>query len=439
MVEGKGYTNRSFSRRDLASLFSRLIRKPRFEGRRVLAILPDSTRSGPTDLFFRTCCRALLPSVAKLDFLIALGTHPAMEDEKLRGFLGITGRDSDILKKVGIFQHRWDAPDHLRHIGTIRKEEIARISDGLMAEAIPVTINRRVFDYDQLILIGPVFPHEVVGFSGGYKYLFPGISGPEFLHRFHWLGALITNPRINGTRDTPVREAINRAASFLKIPMTLVCCVVKEKRVHGLYAGDVEAWAAAAELSGRINIRYVPRTYHTVLSMAPAMYDDIWTAGKCMYKLEPVVTDGGTLIIYAPHIREISYTHGQQIQKVGYHTRDYFLRQMDRFRDVPGCIVAHSTHVRGIGTYRDGVEKPRINVVLATGIPEEKCRAINLGYRDPRTIRLRDYSGKEKQGILMVRDAGEVLFRLADGTVPDIDRLYEKEGERSHPQDRKTA
>jgi len=151
------------------------------------------------------------------------------------------------------------------------------------------------------------------------------------------------------------------------------------------------------------------------------MYEDIWTAGKCMYKLEPVVADGGTLIIYAPHVKEVSHTHGHEIEKVGYHTRDYFLKQKECFENVSGCILAHSTHVKGIGTFAGGKETPRVNVVLATGIPEETCRKINLGYMDYRTIDIGEY--KKRKNTLVVEKAGEVLYRLKDGKIPDIDKL----------------
>jgi hypothetical protein len=144
------------------------------------------------------------------------------------------------------------------------------------------------------------------------------------------------------------------------------------------------------------------------------MYDDLWTGGKCMYKMEPVVADGGELIIYAPHIEEVSVTHGATIRKIGYHVRDYFLKQMDRFGDVPGGVMAHSTHVKGIGTFENGVETPRVNVVLATRIPPEICREINLGYRDPDSIDVEQWKDREDEGILYVPKAGEMLYRLKD-------------------------
>jgi nickel-dependent lactate racemase len=147
--------------------------------------------------------------------------------------------------------------------------------------------------------------------------------------------------------------------------------------------------------------------------MPAEMYDDLWTAAKAMYKTEPVIADGGEVIIYAPHITEISYTHGKLIDQVGYHVRDYFVKQWERFQGVPGSILAHSTHVKGTGTYDagSGIETPRIQVTLATGIPEERCLRVNLGYRDYREIDPQQWANREHEGILLVPHAGEMLYR----------------------------
>ncbi|NLE57925.1 MAG: DUF2088 domain-containing protein, partial [Planctomycetes bacterium] len=265
------------------------------------------------------------------------------------------------------------------------------------------------------LICGPIFPHEVVGFSGGHKYLFPGIAAPQIINFTHWLGALITNPVINGTRNTPVRAAIEAAADMVPVERSLIGYVVEGHEARGAFAGPVrEAWQAATELSEQLQIVYQEKPYHTVLSCAPRMYDDIWTAGKCMYKLEPVVADGGTLIIYAPHIDEVSYSHGRVLDQVGYHVRDYFVKQWDRFKDFPWGVLAHSTHVKGVGRYEGGKESPRVNVVLATRIPEERCRRINLGYMDPDSINPADYAGREDEGVLYLPKAGEILYRLRD-------------------------
>lgn len=418
------YKDKFLSEKDLINLCQEALRKKDFQGKRVLIIIPDTTRTGPTGLFFKTICEELSKKAKKIDFIIALGTHPIMGEEKVNKHLRITFEERKTkYKNVNIFQHHWDRPDDFTCIGTISGKEIRKISKGLMGEEIPVYINKKIFDYDELVIIGPVFPHEAVGFSGGYKYLFPGVAGPRIIHKFHWLGALITNPKINGVKDTPVRKVIDKAASFIDIPITMLCFLIKGEKICGFYAGGRKAWSKACDLSSQVNIKYVDRSFHTVLSVAPEMYEDIWTAGKCMYKLEPVVEDGGTLIIYAPHIREISYTHGRYLEKVGYHTRDYFLKQMDKFKGISGAVLAHSTLVRGIGTYKNGKEVPRINVVLATSIPKEKCKKINLGYADPARINIKNYAEKEDKGILLVKKAGEVLYRLSSGKVPNIDEL----------------
>ena len=127
-----------------------------------------------------------------------------------------------------------------------------------------------------------------------------------------------------------------------------------------------------------------------------------------------MVADGGQVVIYAPHITEVSYTHGKLIDEIGYHCREYFTSQWERFRDYPGGILAHSTHVRGLGSYdaATGVERPRVSVTLATGIPEERCRRINLGYCDPASIRIDEWRDREDEGVLLIPRAGEILYRL---------------------------
>jgi nickel-dependent lactate racemase len=226
---------------------------------------------------------------------------------------------------------------------------------------------------------------------------------------------VITNPKIIGTKHTPVRATLDAAFDMLGMETCALCMVVKGVDLCGLYFGAVrDAWSAAADLSDKVHITYSDRAYDSVLSRAPEMYDDLWTGGKCMYKMEPVVADGGELIIYAPHITEISYSHGDVIRQVGYHTRDYFLADWGRFKDFPWGVLAHSTHVRGIGTMEGGVEKPRVQVTLATGIPEDVCRQVNLGYRDPADIDVARWQGREDEGRLYVPKAGEMLYKLKD-------------------------
>jgi nickel-dependent lactate racemase len=402
---------------EVAGVVSRACPEKVYRDRRVLCIVPDGTRTAPVGLLFQALHRQIGGVTRAFDVMVALGTHQPMNEAAICQRLEITAdQRRSTYGQVRFFNHEWNNPAALQRVGVITADEIRALTGGLFALDVPVEINRRVFDYDQVIILGPVFPHEVVGFSGGNKYLFPGVSGPEVLNFFHWLGAVVTNPRVIGHKWTPVRRVVDKAASLVRVDKLCFCMVVTpRKELAGLFAGTPEgAWDAASELSRQVHVVFKDRPFHTILSCAPPMYDELWTGGKCMYKLEPVLADGGELIIYAPHITEVCASHGKTLLEVGYHCRDYFLKQWDRFKHHPWGVLAHSCHVYGQGTFENGVETPRARVTLATGLPPEVCRRINLGYRDPKTIRQEDFANREAEGVLLVPKAGEMLYRLKD-------------------------
>lgn len=385
------------------------------EGKRVLVIIPDSTRSAPIPLMFKVLYEQLAGHVKRLDYLIALGTHQPMSDAAIDTLVGVSKDERvEAYSKSHVFNHHWDDPSQLTTIGTISEGEMHTLTGGLVARETPIAINKLIFDYDQLFICGPVFPHEVAGFSGGAKYLFPGIAGQAIIDSSHWLGALSTSMDTIGVMDTPVRRMLHRAAEFVDKPITCFKMVVTNNDLHGLYVGDIySAWQEAAKLSAQLHIHYLATPFKRVLSMPASKYDDLWTAAKAMYKTEPAIADGGEVIIYAPHLSEVSVTHGALIKQVGYHVRDYFTKQWEQFRDMPWTILAHSTHVKGKGTFEEGIETPRIQVTLATGIPKDVCDAINLGYRDYRELDPERWREREHEGTLLVENAGEQLYRLA--------------------------
>jgi nickel-dependent lactate racemase len=416
MTIGKGYRDRFLSEAETRSIMAEALEAADLTDKRVLILIPDGTRTAPMPMMFRLFRELLAGRVAALDYLVALGTHQPMDDAALSQLVGQPVVDGKV-GETRIFNHHWDRPDTFVTLGTIPAARIEEISQGRLSMEVPVRLNRLILDYDFIFICGPTFPHEVVGFSGGNKYFFPGISGPEVINFSHWLGALITSYEIIGTPYTPVREVIDQAAAFIKRPKLCFSMVVMSDADHtprlaGLYIGTPqEAYAAAADLSSRLHIVWVDQPFQRVLSVMPHMYDDIWTAAKGMYKMEPAIAAGGEVIIYAPHIDEISYTHGRIIDEVGYHVRDYFVKQWDQFKGYPWGVLAHSTHLRGIGSYENGVERPRIQVTLATGIPRERCERVNLGYLDPDKVAIDDWKGRLDEGILLVPKAGEMLYR----------------------------
>lgn len=386
------------------------------DDKRVCLVVPDRTRTCPLPLIMNAFRDALACRAKEVTVLIALGTHQGHDEEQLASHLGYApGGSEDVYPGWQILNHESWLPETFVSLGAISAARVAELTDGRLTDAgCEVRINRHVAEADIAIVVGPVFPHEVVGFSGGNKYFFPGVSGPELIDLSHWVGALITSAEMIGTRGvTPVRALINEACTLIPTERLALCLVVESgsDTLHAAAFGSPEdAWAAAADISAETHVTYLDRTYPRVLSIMPSKYEDIWTAAKGFYKLEPIVADGGELIIYAPHITEVSVMH-PHIAEIGYHNRDYFLGQWDRFSGQPWGDLAHSTHLRGQGTW-DPVhgERNRVTVTLATGIPEDVVRSVSLSYRDPATL---DRAAYEADPDTFVEPhAGEVLYRL---------------------------
>jgi nickel-dependent lactate racemase len=385
------------------------------DGRSVCVLVPDATRSCPLPLLLSAVHGALHGRVTRLTVLVALGTHAELSEPTLAAHLGYQpGASAETYPSMTVLTHNWWDPAAFADVGTIASDRIAELSNGMLRHTANVRINRAVVEHDVTLIIGPVFPHEVVGFSGGNKYLFPGVSGRELIDLSHWLGALITSADMIGTRGiTPVRALINEAASMVPGERLAFCVVTKSRTqdLHSIAFGDpATAWEAAADVSAESHIRYLHSPVRRVLSLIPIKYDDMWTGAKGFYKVEPIVADGGQVVIYAPHIREISAMH-PQVAQIGYHCRDYFVKRWDKFSSMHWGDLAHSTHLRGAGTYDEiHGERDRVTVTLATGIPEDVTRSVNLDYLDPAQVDPTKWAADPDT--LVVPDAGEDLYRL---------------------------
>lgn len=389
----------------------------KFTGQKVLVLIPDHTRSLPLPALFRMVVDVLHDG-RELNVMVALGTHPGYSEEGLNRLVGITAEErATTFRHVGLLNHAWDHPAALTSLGVLEQDEVRQLAGPywhpLLPDRVDIRVNKAVLEHDHIVIVGPTFPHEVVGFSGGAKYFFPGICGPDVINATHWLGALATVVGTIGIKNTPVRAMIHAAASRLKTPSTLVALIVEDHDLAGVLIGDLyETWSAAADVSARRHILWFDKPFTRVLSRCPPMYDELWTAGKCMYKIEPVVAVGGEVIIYAPHLEVVSHVHGRYIYEVGYHILPYFLNDWERFKHVPLGVLAHSTHVRGSGVMENGIEKPNVKLILASKIPPEDCARLNLGYMDPARINPADWQDREDEGILYVPKAGERLYKV---------------------------
>jgi nickel-dependent lactate racemase len=389
----------------------------RFEGQKVLVLIPDHTRSVPLPFLFRSLVE-IMQSAKQMDCMVALGTHPPLSEQRLEQLVGISAQERRTkYANIGLRNYAWDDPGALISLGRLEQDQIKQIAGPTWHKSLPdrvdIRLNKAALEYDVILILGPTFPHEVAGFSGGAKYLFPGISGAEMINATHWLGALAGVVGTIGIKDTPVRAMIHAAAEKLPTPVTLIAMTVEGSDLSGVFIGDcLSAWSAAADLSAQRHICWCGKPFQRVLSCVPRMYDELWTAAKAMYKLEPVVAVGGEVVIYAPHLDAVSRVHGKYIFKTGYHILPYFLENWERFRNIPLAVLAHCTHLRGAGVMEGGSEKPNVRVTLASKISAAECARLNLGYTDPAGINLAEWQNRVDGGILFVPKAGEILYRL---------------------------
>lgn len=394
--------------------------KKDINGKNVVIVIPDGTRSGPHGLMIQSVYDAIADRAASIKILIALGTHAAMEEPAIEKLLGVgSGEITTRFPKAEVLNHDWQNPEAIVSLGTVPAEEIARLTQGLLTDrAMDVQINKLVAEADVNLVVGPIFPHEVVGMSGGNKYFFPGCSVHDVIDISHWVGALITASDIIGTLGiTPVRQLVNTASDMIegeKLAVTYVATTDPDDTVtlNAVAVGTTEsAWAANAEIAHQTHIKWLDEPYKRIVSKVPTMYEDLWTGAKGVYKMEPVCADGGEIIVYAPHITEISEMH-PGIGEIGYHCIDYFIKQWDKFKDHPWGEIAHSTHVRGLGEYDadTGEEKLRTTITLASQVPREVCEAYNLNYADPDALDWDEF--ENDPDTLVVEHAGEILHRL---------------------------
>jgi lactate racemase len=421
-VWGKGSPDADLEASDFRSIISDALASVE-AGAKVLAIIPDKTRDDNTHLLFPLAASVLAQNgISKLDALVAQGTHSPMTDAEKLAKIGAANHDS--IPNLGrIYDHRWDRPDQLVTIGELASNEVSQITGGLFNESIPLAVNRLAApgNYDVLLIFGATVPHEVAGFAGGAKYFFPGIAGAELTHKTHWLAALATIEKIIGRIETPTRHLIEAAADRITAKVIAFTSVVTRThddrlRTHALFAGDFRpSLRMAAEVSRHVHIKYTGRKYRRVVALLDEHYEDLWLGGKASYRLGAVIEPGGELLIYAPRLRCISETHGDDIERFGGYA------PLEKIKDLVAesgelqanlCVAAHLAHVSYAGRHDDnGAFVPRYSITLASQVDSETCRRVNLDYLDLQTFNIADY--QDDPDTLIVERAGRDLYLVA--------------------------
>ena len=398
-----------------------------FRGSKFAAVIPDPTRSGGTHVgsVLRGIYDAIGGRVSEFKVLIALGTHGAVSDADMQKYLGITAAEfSERMPKLELVNHAWWDENALVEVGNVSRDQWRELSNGVMDLAdfgfphgIRVRFNRLAVEADDLCIVGPVLPHEVVGMSGGYKYFSPGIGARELTALTHWVGAAVTIPHTIGKIETPVRRLVEHCGQMIRQPNTqCVALVVEGDELRSQFFGDpITAHRSAAMESLKHNVRNLGRTFRRVVGVLAPYYPELWTGGKASYKLIQLVEPGGELIIYAPHLNRVSSTWGEQIERIGYHSLAYVQARLREFleKGISPAVLAHVTHVFGHGTFEHGVESPSV-VKLATALSESFCRdTLNLGFIDPRSLDLGEL--RSNPNTLVVDDAGQRLVLPTQG------------------------
>ncbi|HWW77866.1 MAG TPA: lactate racemase domain-containing protein [Pyrinomonadaceae bacterium] len=391
-------------------------------GARVLAIVPDKTRDDNTDVLFPFAAEILKARGAEqFDALVAQGTHMPMTEEEKRAKVGLeAGATLPLLGEI--FDHQWNDPNELVDLGELSAERVSELTGGLINESVKVNLNRLLAPgvYDTVLILGATVPHEVAGFAGGAKYFFPGVAGPNLTHATHWLGALASIENIIGRVETPTRHMIEAAADLVPARVISINSVVtrgddERLRTHALFCGDFrEAFRRAAEVSRQVHIKYTGRKYKRVVALLDEHYDELWVGGKASYKLGGIIEEGGELVIYAPHLRAISETHGLLIEKYGYAPIDRVREMVALSTELRSnlAVAAHLAHVSYAGT-RDETGKviPRYKITMASALDEATCRRVNLGFMDHREFRREDYD--DDPDTLVVERAGRDLYLVS--------------------------
>lgn len=393
------------------------------DAKKVLVLFPDYTRVDFTKNIVPLILKRYIDS--NIHFLNAGGTHRPMTDSEFKNKLGID-KDGTL---ISFLNHDFSDPRNLVSIGIISRTFVSNKTGGQLDTDIEITVNKLIFsDYDLIIALSGTVPHEAAGYSGGLKIFFPGISGPEVIDLFHWAAVLVGIPKIIGTIKNNARDIINTGSKviFDKIKaqvysFNMVNTDVNEKiNPIGLfvdkgYQGFITAYESASKASSIVHVKYIERPLTQVIQVIPEHYDEIWLAGKGSYKLQKpgVMAEDGEIILYGPHIK-CFHTNPRieaDLYSLGYHCRDHVCNLIKEGAGLSKNAAAHLINVCGPGIFdpSTGKEKLHFKVTLATSIPEEKCKRVGLGYRDPDTIKKSDYTGPGK---LWIDDGGKYLYDL---------------------------
>ncbi len=376
------------------------------ERKRVLVVPPDITRlhSRAGDLtrcvreYYGDRLQAVLP---------ALGTHVPMSPEQMTRMFG------DVPQSLFRI-HNWRTD--IETLGEIPAEFIEEQSEGKLHYSWPAQVNRLIAhgDFDLILSVGQVVPHEVIGMANYNKNILIGTGGREGINRSHYLGAVYGMERIMGRADNPVRRVLNLASDrFLKdLPIVYVQTVVGRGAngglaTRGLFVGDdEECFHRAADLSLQVNFEMLEQPLRkAVVYLDPQEFHSTWIGNKSIYRTRMALADGAELIILAPGVKEFGEdrTIDALIRKYGYRGTPATLEAVAKNADLAADLsaAAHLIHSSSEGRFR---------ITWCPGhLTREEVEGVGFGWGDPEEM-LRRYDPAKLKYRFNSVDGEEIFF-----------------------------
>jgi nickel-dependent lactate racemase len=373
---------------------------------RVVAVPPDFTRyhsragelTAAAHQYYGQNLRAVLPAV---------GTHSPMTPAQLdKMFCGVP---------AGLF-HTHDWRKDVVRLGEVPSEYVRELSEGKLDYSWPVEVNRFLVDsdFDLILSIGQVVPHEVIGMANYNKNILVGTGGPESIHRSHYLGAVYGMERIMGRADNPVRQMLNYAADrFLShLPIVYVLTVVasdEEGRVvtRGLFIGDdIECFHKASELALRVNFVMLDAPIQkAVVYLDPGEFRSTWLGNKAIYRTRMALADGAELVVLAPGVKEFGEDAAidKLIRQFGYRGTPATLAVVSKNKDLAENLsaAAHLIH---------GSSEGRFSITYCPGaLTREEITRAGFQFADLKSTTSKYNPAKLKYGYNKV-DGEDVFF-----------------------------
>ena len=407
-----GAAERIVSSADLEAHIDNFLASHEGKLERLLLIPPDHTRLNSRAGEITAYIYNKLKDSCIINIMPALGTHFPMTEEQCHMMFG------DSIPMDTYLPHDWR--NALVELGEIPSPRISELSEGKLDFSMQVAVNKELIEgnYDLILSIGQIVPHEVIGMANYTKNILIGVGGGDTINKSHYLGAVYGMERIMGETDSPVRAVLNEGFDKYVRPKTntqfILTVIGKEEDelvMRGVYMGDDDdTFAEACELSRAVNLDNVSKPIQKcVVYLDPEEFTSTWLGNKSIYRTRKAMANGGELIVLAPEL----HTFGEDpeidrlIRKYGYLGTDVTLKDVKENEELANNLSAAAHLIHGTS---DG----RFNITYCPGDQVSEEEIVSVGYKYmPFEKAVQKYNYKElKDGWNTVN--GEEVFYISN-------------------------